>query len=140
MQYETFWYLFSNKIFICLGCIENTNWQTTTGYKCADYAINKWCENGEIGSAWDPNWGWSTDANGLDAQSACCICGRNKGEKYNLRVFLFIRLCLIVTLIYLISQYLFYHCSMHRRSRLSFCNLLQRWCLLSFRYSEKKWF
>ena len=58
--------------------MENTSWKDTNGYGCAEYAINKWCENGGKGSAWEHNWKWETDANGLDARSVCCICGRNK--------------------------------------------------------------
>ena len=48
------------------------------GYTCADYAKNKWCENGGKGSAWQENWLWITGSNGLDARSACCICGGNE--------------------------------------------------------------
>ena len=63
--------------FICLVCVENTSWETTNGFTCADYATNKWCENGGKGSAWQENWNWATDSNGLDARSVCCICGAN---------------------------------------------------------------
>ena len=40
-----------------------------------DYAVNKWCENGGIGSKWDSSWDWKVGTNGLDARSACCVCG-----------------------------------------------------------------
>ena len=75
--------------YICLVCVENTSWQTTTGYRCADYAKNKWCENGGKGSAWKTHWNWKTDSFGLDARSVCCICGGNgKSGKsyYNLKI------------------------------------------------------
>ena len=83
---------------ICLVCVENTSWKTTTGYRCADYAKNKWCENGGKGSAWNENWPWDTDSFGLDARSVCCICGRNtksgkslcnlKNYETNLKIFI----------------------------------------------------
>ena len=58
--------------------MENTSWKTPKyGLTCADYAKNKWCENGGKGSAWNENWPWDTDSFGLDARSVCCICGRN---------------------------------------------------------------
>ena len=74
-----------------LDCVENTSWKTTTGFGCADYAKNKWCENGGLGSAWQRSWNWDTDSDGLDARSVCCICGRNKtpGKSFcNLKILL----------------------------------------------------
>ena len=57
-------------------CVENTNWETTDGsFRCSDYAANKWCENGEVGSGWDHSWSWITGINGQDARSVCCVCG-----------------------------------------------------------------
>ena len=69
-----------------VGCSENTEWETVTGnFKCSDYAANRWCENGGIGSAWNPSWNWLTGSNGLDARSACCICGG--GGRYQEQLF-----------------------------------------------------
>ena len=57
-------------------CYENSDWATVVGnYKCSDYASNRWCENGGIGSAWNPDWNWLTGPNDLDARSVCCVCG-----------------------------------------------------------------
>ena len=49
---------------------------------CADYAANKWCENGGIGSGWGHNWSWMIGSNGLDARSVCCVCGGVGIRKY----------------------------------------------------------
>ena len=63
-------------------CSENTEWETVTGgYKCSDYAANRWCENGGIGTEWTPTWNWLTGPNGLDARSVCCVCGGSGSPK-----------------------------------------------------------
>jgi len=62
-------------------CSENLTWETKKevnwkrGWKCNDYISNQWCENGGIGSAWNSDWSWMQDADGLDARDVCCACG-----------------------------------------------------------------
>ena len=71
-------------MFIVLGCIEESNWYTVVGnYKCLDYSRNKWCEDGEVGSAWNPTWQWNLGNNGEDARTMCCECGG--GQKGNIK-------------------------------------------------------
>ena len=38
---------------------------------CLEYASNKWCEDGDVGSGWQAAWG----ALGAAARGACCACG-----------------------------------------------------------------
>ena len=45
------------------------------GWKCSDYATNKWCENGGVGNSLIPAWSWNPDVNGKDARDICCACG-----------------------------------------------------------------
>ena len=71
-------------MFIVLGCIEQSSWYTVVGnYKCVDYLRNKWCENGGVGSAWNPTWQWNLGNNGEDARTMCCECGG--GQKGNIK-------------------------------------------------------
>ena len=63
-------------------CGEDTHWKTKSGYKCADYAKNRWCENGTKGSAWQDSWKWAQDSSGLDARSVCCNCENNLYHRY----------------------------------------------------------
>ena len=67
-------------IIFVLGCVENTEWHVpiySYPYKitCTDYAEQKWCENGGIGSGWGHSWTWMIGNNGHDARSVCCVCG-----------------------------------------------------------------
>ena len=59
-------------------CIENASWRTlwnNAGWSCADYAANKWCENGGVGSAWDSSWEMSEGPDARTAKQVCCVCG-----------------------------------------------------------------
>ena len=38
-------------------CEDSQNWKSPTGNTCADYVKNSWCENGQVGSGWNPSWG-----------------------------------------------------------------------------------
>ena len=81
------------------NCEENTSWKTTNGYGCIDYAINKWCENGGVGSAWQESWKWATDSNGLDARSVCCTCGGSEksGKAFdNLKILWYTSWCALI--------------------------------------------
>ena len=61
-----------------LDCIENTSWEDYSRKTCADYAKNKMCENGRIGSSVPQDFYWPSGSNLLDARSACCVCGGNR--------------------------------------------------------------
>ena len=52
-------------------------------YTCCHYRTKKWCEDGGVGSRWNPTWTWAADADNKTAREACCICGGEgiKGEK-----------------------------------------------------------
>ena len=59
--------------------LENIHWQADSGLTCFEFAENKWCENGGVGSAWNDSWTWEKDSEGLDARKACLTCGAKGG-------------------------------------------------------------
>ena len=59
--------------------LENTHWQADNELTCYEFAKNKWCENGGVGSAWNHSWTWDKNSEGLDARDACLICGAKEG-------------------------------------------------------------
>ena len=62
---------------------ENTHWQADSGLTCFEFAENKWCKNGGVGSAWNDSWTWDKDSEGLDARDACLVCGAKEGRYKN---------------------------------------------------------
>jgi len=66
-------------------CVDMEGWESSSGFACDEYASSDWCKDGDVSAGWDEAFGtfadWATD--GVDATSACCVCGRlNNGESW----------------------------------------------------------
>ena len=68
------------------SCQDNNAWVDNEGYSCAEYYENNWCveeEHTHTDIFLDSNFVDRTNAGGIDARMACCLCGKPGNGKCN---------------------------------------------------------